>query len=945
MRRFALILIACLLCVCAPGSDVADRIYLNGSVWTGVDGRPRAEALATSGSKILAVGTDPDILRLAGSRTQIIHLKGRFVAPGFIDAHLHFMSGALSVDMVDLVGAGGVAEIQRRVAAYAGTHPDAKWIVGRGWAFSDFPDAVPRRGVLDSVVPDRPALMTDRDGHTVLCNSRALAAAGITRSTQDPPGGVIERDSAGEPTGLLKESAMDLVEKFVPRPGAEQKYAALRKAEDLAASFGLSSVQNAGFDLDDLPVYERLLRENGVKTRFYSALMMVKNPSPDHLAHYKRLVSEHQGPLFRFGAVKGFVDGTVDAKTAAMLEPYTTGGRGLLFWSPEELNQAVAIYDREGFQIMLHAIGDRAVRISLDALENAAKLNRTAGRRHRLEHIEVPDPADLPRFKALGVIASTQAIFANPDQTTLENFAVVLGPARAAVADSFKLFDDAGAVQAFGSDWPVFSFDVLRGIYAAVTRMTPEGTPAGGWEPQGRISAEAALRHFTRDAAYASFDESFKGTLEPGKAADFVVLSDDILAPPPERILKARVLLTVMDGRETFRDPSFAGEPSLPAGTARSRSDDTPKQEKSRFVRIGAAQPRSRLIDWHLSGEQALVEVDKSLGELEQIVNRAAAEGCDALALPEDTLGLLHWEMGHKAQLRDVLPEAVGRMLARLGRAAAAHRMYIVCCNDTADPDRTYRNTAFLLGRDGRLIGHYDKVNPTIHESDRKRGTGFPVFETPDLGGVGILICYDMVMPESSRCLALGGADIIFVPTLGGAAMGGDPDSEENDISLAAFRTRAVENFVYLVVAKRGGGSMIISPQGKVLAEGKGPDGIAIADIDPFGGREAGDALNFQADMRARLFRERNPAAYGILVDPNPPALKKLPVTITVGQAVSVGARTLTVGSERFEAAEALLREGKTSEAIRAFEQLSVDFPGTWIDRAARKHLTSLKPE
>jgi len=557
MRRVPLILVACFLYICAPAADVADRIYVNANIWTGADGRPRAEALATRGGRVLAVGNNLEIRKLAGSRTQIVDLKGRFITPGFIDAHLHFMSGALSLEMVDLVDAGNVGEIQRRLAAYAGSHPDAKWIVGRGWAFSDFPGAAPHRKVLDTVVPDRPALMTDRDGHTVLCNSRALAAAGINRTTQGPPGGVIERDAGGELTGLLKESAMELVEKLVPPYGAAQKYAALRKAEDLAASCGLTSVQNAGFDLEDLPVYERLLREDGVKTRFYSALMMVKNPSPEHLARYKKLVSQHHGPLFRFGPVKGLVDGTVDAKTAAMLEPYTTGGKGLLLWSPEELNRAVAIYDREGFQVMLHAIGDLAVRISLDAFENAANLNRTSGRRHRVEHTEVPDRADLPRFKALGVIASTQAIFASPDQTTLENFAVVLGPARAALADSFKLFDDAGAVQAFGSDWPVFSFDVLRGLYAAVTRMTPQGIPAGGWEPQGRICAEAALRHFTRDAAYASFDESFKGTLEAGKAADFVVLSDDILAPPPERILKARVLLTVMSARETYRATSF----------------------------------------------------------------------------------------------------------------------------------------------------------------------------------------------------------------------------------------------------------------------------------------------------------------------------------------------------------------------------------------------------
>jgi predicted amidohydrolase YtcJ len=215
------------------------------------------------------------------------------------------------------------------------------------------------------------------------------------------------------------------------------------------------------------------------------------------------------------------------------------------------------IYDREGFQIFLHAIGDRAIRMALDAYAHAMRLNGTRGRRHRVEHIEVPLPADLPRFKALGVVASTQALFANPDQNTLEVYAKNLGPVRAARAMPFRSLDAAGAVQAFGSDYPVFPMRPLAGLYAAVARQTPEGTPAGGWQPQERISAEAALRHFTVDAAWASFDEESKGTLAAGKLADFVVLSDDLLADPPERILKTRVLLTVMDGRDTFRSPEL----------------------------------------------------------------------------------------------------------------------------------------------------------------------------------------------------------------------------------------------------------------------------------------------------------------------------------------------------------------------------------------------------
>jgi predicted amidohydrolase len=363
------------------------------------------------------------------------------------------------------------------------------------------------------------------------------------------------------------------------------------------------------------------------------------------------------------------------------------------------------------------------------------------------------------------------------------------------------------------------------------------------------------------------------------------------------------------------------------------------------MVRVGAAQPKSRLVDWRLTPAQALAEVDKSLGELEKLVHRAGAEGCDVLALPEDTLGLLHWEMGNKSKLKEVLPEAVTRMLKRLGQATATHRMYLVCCNDTTEEDGAYRNTAFFLGRDGKEIGRYHKVNPTISESDRKRGESFPVFGTSDLGGVGMLICYDMVMPESTRCLALAGADIIFVPTLGGAITAGDPDASGGDLDRAAFRTRAADNFVYLAVAKRDGGAMILSPQGTVLAEGKWPDDIAMADLNPFIGREGGDALNSQVDMRARLFRERNPAAYGLLTDPNPPALRKIAPTITVDEAVQLWGKLLTTGQERFEQAENLLKSGKTGEAIQAFKQLRGEFPQTWIDRSARKRLEELKSQ
>lgn len=354
-------------------------------------------------------------------------------------------------------------------------------------------------------------------------------------------------------------------------------------------------------------------------------------------------------------------------------------------------------------------------------------------------------------------------------------------------------------------------------------------------------------------------------------------------------------------------------------------------------TRVAAAQPRDRTIDFRLAPSEVLDRVDRTLDEFERIVHEAGEGGCDVLAFPEDTLGLLEWEAANPDALDRVLPEAVGRMLARLGGAAAEHRMSLVLCTDAIDEDGLTYNTSFLIGPDGQEIGRYRKVNLPISEQSRARGRSFPVFPTPDLGTVGMLICYDMVFPEAARCLALQGADVVFHPTLGGAAIG------DGDISLAAFRTRAAENFVYLVVSMRGQGSMIISPRGKVLATADGPDALAIADIDPAGGREAGDAMNLQDDMRGRLFRERVPAAYGILTDPDPPVLAKVQSNMTPEEAIRVMATVLTTGEERFKEAEALAREGRTEEAIRLFERLCEECRTSWIDRASRARLKQLR--
>jgi predicted amidohydrolase len=375
------------------------------------------------------------------------------------------------------------------------------------------------------------------------------------------------------------------------------------------------------------------------------------------------------------------------------------------------------------------------------------------------------------------------------------------------------------------------------------------------------------------------------------------------------------------------------------AGTSLPQDAESVASTSARkLVRIGAVQTKARIIDYHLKPADVLAEVGKTLMTLEQLVQKAADAGCDALTFPEDTLGLLHWTGMNAASAKDVLRESVQRMLDRLGHAARQHRLYLIVCSDNVEPDGALYNTAFFLGRDGKEIGRYHKVCPTWSESaTRNRGTTFPVFSTDDLGTVGMLICYDMVMPETARCLALQGADIIFFPTMGGAAIGDD------DIGFQALRVRAVENFVYVVVAQRGHGAMIISPQGNVLAKAEGPDGMAIADLNPSSGREGGDAMNHQRDMRARLFRERNPAAFGILAEANPPVLAKIPINIAAAEAGRISAKVLTVGEDEFKRANATAGAGKIDEAIAEFEKLRVDYRDSWIDRASQERLKQLR--
>jgi len=538
-------------------ADKADRIFVNGRIWTGDAARPRAEALAVRGTTILAVGTTAEVRRLAEKATDIVDLKGRFLCPGFGDAHVGLMSASLALDTVDLAGATTLEEMGRRITAYAKGNPQAPWIVGRGWTYAAFPGGLPDKKALDELVSDRPAFLVSYDGHTGWANSPALLAAGFNRTSKDPAGGVVVRDPEGEPTGSLKEEpALAPVRRLIPGPSPDQRLRALRKGIAVAASHGLTSVHDVALREEDIGVFEQLAAEGGFKVRVLSALPLMAGAS-GATAALRQAHAKAQGPKWRIGAVMGFVDGVVESRTAAFFEPYPGGGEGLLSWAEAELDRAVADFDRQGFQVMLHAVGDKAVHVALNAFERAGRANGITGRRHRVEHLEVARAQDLARFGPLGVVASTQPPFAYPDQNHFEVYLPALGPERGSRALAFKSIDDARVPQAFGSNWPVCSPSVLAGLYSAVTRMTAEGTPAGGWEPAQRLTVEAALRHYTRDVAYASLDDGNRGTLAPGKLADLVVLSEDPTAAAPEHLLQMKVLLTVLGGQDTYRARGF----------------------------------------------------------------------------------------------------------------------------------------------------------------------------------------------------------------------------------------------------------------------------------------------------------------------------------------------------------------------------------------------------
>ena len=553
----------------APASTIdaaADTVILNARIYTVNVRQPWAEALAIRGDKLLAVGSAHDIAAYRGASTKVIDAQGKLVLPGFTDCHIHFMEGALGLTQVDLNGAESVPEIQKRVKEYAASHlagsdPDKAWIGGMGWLYSTFgAAALPDKKILDDVVPDRPIFLQAYDGHSSWANSKALALAGIARQTPDPPHGKIVRDEKGEATGALKESAGDLVTKVMPKPTHEVRLAALRLGMREANKFGLVRVHSAGGDFEWLNLYDELRQRQQLTVRFYVAYFLdPPQLTPDAIEQIEQARRTYHDDWISGGVVKTMLDGVIEAHTAAMLETYSDDPTqiGKLFWEPAKYKQALSELDRRGLQIFTHAIGDKSVRLALDAYQAAAEANHTRDARPRIEHIETITAQDIPRFGKLGVIASFQPLHAYPNDNVLHVWARNAGTERTQRAWVWHSVESTGGALAFGSDWPVVTLNPWPGVQNALTRRTREGDPPGGFVPQERISLEDAIKAYTLGAAFAGRREKTEGSLEPGKLADLIVLSQDPFKIRPEQIANTEVMLTMVGGKAVYQAPGW----------------------------------------------------------------------------------------------------------------------------------------------------------------------------------------------------------------------------------------------------------------------------------------------------------------------------------------------------------------------------------------------------
>jgi predicted amidohydrolase YtcJ len=519
---------------------------VNVRAWTGDARRPWADAIAVTGDRIAAVGSSAEIRKLTPADARVIDGQGQMMVPGFIDTHIHFLDGGFGLASVQLRDARTPAEFIARIRTFAATAPPGAWITAGDWDHEQWGGELPRREWIDSITPNNPVWINRLDGHMRLANTLALRAAGVTRETAEVEGGTIVRDDRGEPTGIMKDNAMSLVGRAEPPPTPAMADRALDAAMTHVLERGVTTVHNMG-SWSDLAVFERARAADRLRTRIYAAVP---------LESWERLrdtvgVRGRGDHWLRIGGLKGFVDGSLGSHTAAFLEPFTDapGDTGLLVTPPEALRRWTAGADAANLHVIVHAIGDRAIRMQLDIFADVARQHGPRDRRFRIEHAQHIAPADIPRFAELGVIASMQPYHAIDDGRWAER---VIGSERARTTYAFKSLLDAGARVAFGSDWFVAPPTPLEGIYGAVTRRTLDDRNPGGWIPEQRITVEQALTAYTIAGAHASFEEGEKGSLVRGKLADFVLIDRDLTRIAPETIRDANVTMTVVGGRIMF---------------------------------------------------------------------------------------------------------------------------------------------------------------------------------------------------------------------------------------------------------------------------------------------------------------------------------------------------------------------------------------------------------
>ncbi|QOI97250.1 MAG: amidohydrolase [Flammeovirgaceae bacterium] len=544
MKKTILILFITGLLAACKQHPVAEQVVF-GNTWTGNETQPHAEGFAIIGDSIVAVGMRNEIKKWVGKETKVIEVGSEnLIVPGFIDCHTHFVDGGFALASVQLRDAKSKEEFVQRIADFAKSQPKGTWILNGDWDHENWGGELPSRDWIDAATPDHPVWVNRLDGHMCLANTAALKAAGITDKVKDVPGGTIVRDKKGRLTGIFKDNAMGMIYEKVPAPTIQQEDAALEAAMNYVAERGVTSAHNmSGY----ITVFERARIAGNLKTRIYAGM---------NLANWKtlneKIKAQGNGDKWlRIGGLKEFVDGSLGSHTAAFFEPFTDSPNdaGFFVISEEELYRRIKSADSAGLQVMTHAIGDKAIHTLLNVYERVAKENGERDRRFRVEHAQHIHPNDIGRFASLNVIPSMQPYHAIDDGRWAEK---IIGYERCKTTYAFRSLLDARARLVFGSDWFVAPPTPLEGIYAAVTRRTLDDKNPEGWVPEQKISVEEALKAYTITAAFASFEEGIKGSLEPGKLADYVILEKDITRIDPVEIRNVKVLKTVVGGKPVY---------------------------------------------------------------------------------------------------------------------------------------------------------------------------------------------------------------------------------------------------------------------------------------------------------------------------------------------------------------------------------------------------------